>query len=1271
MSPIQSQPYLFMKRALTGQPDHETQHFPVVCIGASAGGLDAFKKFVAAIPEDTGMAFLIMQHFDAGYHSTLPEILKPLTSLEVSEIADDMVLQPGHIYIVPNDKAPILQKGILKLEKRKAKKHPHLPIDHFFAVMAEVFQTNTYGILLTGMGSDGTLGLKKIKEAGGVTFVQNPLSAKYSSMPQHAIDAQVVHFILDVEKIPLKLSNILKTLKEYPKPADSDTQRQLEDESLYKKILTMLRIRKGVDFSYYKQTTIRRRILRRMIITQVEELINYVHLLELETKEQEILYQDLLIPVTSFFRDELIFENLCEKVFPEILNNKGNGAPLRIWTAGCSTGEEAYSVAICLHEHLGARIAGMKVQLFATDLSEKAIQKARLGIYTKREVESISETRLEQFFSKLDGHYQVKKNIRDLCVFATHNFLKDPPFAKMDLISCRNVLIYMEAYLQKKALTTFHYALNEKGVLLLGKSETAGNTPELFKLTDKQQKFYTKKEAAVKIARGFTDSKESAVANPDASKPKYVSRKEDYEKNADDIFLSKYVPAAVVVNEHFEIVQFRGATGSFLEGSPGKASLNVLKMAKESLSFEIRNALHKARETKEIVIKNDILLQTSNLRVSIEVAPLLQTIEPHYLVVFKSEPVEPSVTAASLEEGAEVNLRVKQLEKDLAQLRDDMRTVTEDLEAANEELQSANEELLSGSEELQSLNEELETSKEEVQSTNEELMTINQELYDRNDQYNRARQYSEAIVNTITEPLLVLNRDLRIKSANPAFYETFRLRDDDITGKILFELQESNWDVPALRTPLLNVQTGQQTKAEWEVVFDLPGSVERTFFMTAQPVNTHTSEELILLAFKDITLQKTELIRLENSAKSLRKELKVIETFFMEAPALFCILKGPEHVFKFINPRYSTVSGGKSLIGKPFADAFPELENQGYKTILDNVFKTGEPFFGESMRATHFPGSSDNESFVDLSCQAYTNDDHQIEGVMFFAYEVTEQIHARHLLENNAAILEGTVQERTASLVQTNAALEKSNRNLQAFASIASHDLQEPLRKIKTFVGLLRNRYAKDFVPEANTLLQKTEVASIRMSNLIRDVLNYSRISMPERSFIPCDLNTIVQSVLEDFELLIAEKEVTVNLHNRLPELEAIPSQMNQLFYNLLGNALKFSDPAREQQIDIECEKRIADSEADSPFTKGQEFYRIIFRDNGIGFDPQYATQIFAVFERLNNASKYDGTGIGLALCLRIVQFHSGRINAAGSPGKGSTFTVDLPATQTGTNVAN
>ncbi len=781
-------------------------HFPVVGIGASAGGLDAFKKLLKAIPVDSGMAYVLVQHLDPSHESMLVEILQKVTLIPVLEIADDIKVQPNHIYILPSNKMMIANDGVLELTPRpaKSKMERNLPIDLFFTSLSEVHQSHAIGVVLSGTASDGTMGLKAIKEQGGITFAQDEASAAYEGMPNSAVEAGVVDFVLPPDKIPQKLLEVISIIK--GKDVEDIPQ---QDEDVFKQILSLLRIRKGTDFTYYKPSTIRRRILRRMAINKTEEPSVYLKYLREKKPEQDLLYQDLLIPVTDFFRDPKIYDSLCKAVFPLIVKNKKDGEPIRVWVAGCSTGEEVYSMAICFKDLLGDRFSEdghQRMQIFATDISEPAIAKARSGIYSKTDVIGLSEAHLKEYFTKNNGDYQAKKSIRDLCVFAVHNFLKDPAFSKIDFISCRNVLIYMEPYLQKKALATFHYALNQKGFLLLGKSETTSGVPDHFgvcqlKDTAKTDKIFTRKDIASRFVptativseKNFTDTNSYTKSEPVRT---------GFQKTADDIILSKYTPAGVVVNEAMDIVHFRGSTGHFLEPSPGKASLNVLKMAKEGLSFELRNILHKAKKENTTVVKENIPIQINGIQtnISIEAIPLPNVIEPHYLVLFHQKTVDSRQLAAGNKQATVTNkretanekremrnaqdLRIAQLEKELAQSREDMRSITEDQEAANEELQSANEELLSGSEELQSLNEEMETSKEELQSTNEELTVVNQEIIGLNEQITEARDYAEAIISTLYEPLLVLDKNMRIKSANSSFYKTFQVNEKIQKGNL-------------------------------------------------------------------------------------------------------------------------------------------------------------------------------------------------------------------------------------------------------------------------------------------------------------------------------------------------------------------------------------------------------------------------------------------------------------------------------------------------------
>jgi two-component system CheB/CheR fusion protein len=1113
--------------------------FPVVGIGASAGGLDTFKRLLKAIPENSGMAFILVQHLDPSHESILADLLQRVTSIPVLEVTDNIKVAPDHIYIIPANKLLTATDGVLKLSARPPKNQRSMPIDLLFSSLAEVHQSHAIGVVLSGTGTDGTQGLKAIKDHGGVTFAQDQQSASYDAMPQSAIDADVVDFILTPENIPKQLLALNKTFRLSPNGHAVNAEQQQEEG--FKKILSLLRIRRGVDFTYYKQTTIRRRISRRIALSKLVDISEYLIYLKENESELDILYQDLLIPVTAFFRDPPIFDNLRDRVFPILFKSKPEHEPIRIWIAGCSTGEEAYSIVMSLHEFLGDRMKTYKIQLFATDISEMAIAKARSGVYKKSEIDGLSTSRLHQFFVKSNGGFQLNKNIRETCVFALHNFLKDPPFANIDLISCRNSLIYMDPFLQKNALTTFHYSLNENGILFLGKSETAGQVSELFNILDKQSKIYTRKPSRGKSSHLPGAGREDLFKKYKGQAGAIEDHKEDFQKNADDILLSKYVPPGVIVNKELDIVQFRGSTGIWLESNSGKPNLNILKMAREGLAFEIRNALNKVKTTKETTIKEDIPIQFMGMehRVTIEVIPLSKTIEPHYLILFKNHLSTPGISnilksnddaddVKSVKKTKEQIQNLKLL-KELAQAREDMRNITEDQEAFNEELQSANEELLSGSEELQSLNEELETSKEETQTSNEELIIVNQELYDRNEQLNLSRLFAESIVTTIREPLIVLNHNLQVRSANKSFYTKFNTTPGETEGRLLFDLGNKQWDIVSLRTLLENLLPERNNIVDFEVSHVFPSIGFRTMHLNAtQILKNNNEEQSILLAFEDITEQR-----------KIDKDLRL---------------------------------------------------------------------FSEE--------------------------------------------------------LEKKVLERTFSLKKANTELNYSNESLEQFAYVASHDLQEPLRKIMTFSSMLDDGFKKDLPLAAQILISKITHSSERMSRLIREVLDFSRILHGDSAFEKVSLNQTVSNIVSDFDLLIQEKNAIIS-YDKLPTIEAIPVQIHQLFYNLIGNSLKFSNNDIVPVITI-ASRMLTEEELSKHSTLDQDipFCEISIKDNGIGFEQQYADQIFLIFHRLHGRNEFAGTGIGLALCKKIVVNHHGEIDAQSNEKDGALFRILLPLTQ-------
>ncbi len=991
--------------------------FPVVGIGASAGGLDAFKKLLKAIPEDSGMAYVLVQHLDPNHESLLQELLQKVTNIPVLEITDDIKVLPDHIYIIPSNKMMIANDGVLELTPRPAKNknERNLPIDLFFTSLAEVHQSHAIGVVLSGTASDGTQGLKAIKDHGGITFAQDEASAAYDSMPHSAAQAGVVDFILPPEKIPQKLLEVTKIINGIGNKIDEQILPK-QDEDVFKQILTLLRIRKGTDFTYYKQTTIRRRILRRMAINKNEELADYLNFIRENKTEQDVLYQDLLIPVTGFFRDPKIFDHLCESVFPLIVKNKLPDEPIRIWVAGCSTGEEAYSIAICLKEfledtsHLFSEGRGLSVQIFATDISEPAIVKARAGTYKKNEVEGLTAQRLQEFFTKINGSYQANKSIRDLCVFAVHNFLKDPPFGKMDFISCRNVLIYMEPYLQKKALTTFHYALKQKGFLLLGKSETTSGVPELFVLSktidSKTDKLFNRKDVPGKFMHIASQRSELNFSTINMNTKSEVIRT-DFQKTADDIMLSKYTPAGVVVNEAMDIVHFRGNTGNFLQQSPGKPSHNLLKMAKNGLAFELRNVLHKAKKQKTPVVKDNIPVDVNGTlhTISIEALLLPDTIEPHYLVLFhdgnsmgnKQSAINNKKTATDKIKSNDKDLRIQQLEKELALSREDMRSITEDQEASNEELQSANEELLSSSEELQSLNEELETGKEELQSTNEELMIINQEMISLNEQATAAKDYAEAIIVNIREPLLVLDKNLRIKTANNAFYKTFKVSEKETEAVLIYDLGNKQWDIPELRTLLEKILPEKSVFNDFEVVHTFSNIGERVMLLNAREVvNKPSTEKLILLSIEDITERKRAEEVIEKSGEHFRNLVK-------ELPAAVYTCNAQGYI-TYYNQAAAKLWGRKPEIGKElWCGSVKMYKPDG--TFLPNdlcpmaiTLKEGRKFFSEEIIIERPDGSRSN---VLVNPQPEFNLNGDITGAVNMIIDITEQVIARKKTEES------------------------------------------------------------------------------------------------------------------------------------------------------------------------------------------------------------------------------------------------------------------------------
>jgi two-component system CheB/CheR fusion protein len=759
-----------------GGTNESNAPLPIVGIGASAGGLEALTTFLKAVSPDLGMAFVLIPHLDPFRKSAFTQILSRTTSMPVLNITDGMRVERDQVYVIPPNSELTIADAVLHICDREGPRSVNTTIDIFLRSLAADQGTNAIGVILSGTASDGTLGLTAIKAEGGITFAQDERSAKYDGMPASAIASGNVDFVLPPDAIARELARI----REHPLVRSH--QEHIESEDLGKdvymaQVFRLLRRATKVDFSEYKPPTISRRIQRRMVLHRIEKLSDYAALLHRDRNEVNALYQDLLINVTSFFRNPEAFEALKQTVYPTILQGRASNAPIRIWVPGCSTGEETYSHAISLVEFLGEERAEIPIQIFGTDLSETAVQRARAGFFKGSIEADVSPVRLRRFFHKADGGYQISKTIRDLCIFSTQNVFSDPPFSRMDLVSCRNVMIYLSQTLQKRVIPIFHYALTPNGFLMIGSAEgllSAGS--ELFEMADKKQKIYRKKFVSTPLIFGFSmgAERDMEVLEAPAPPPRQSEAAKvppELHREADRLLLARYAPPAVVINDQLEILQTRGRTGPFLELPTGKASLNLLKMARSGLSFELQKAVDEARKSGVETIRENIHVEDEGgtKLTNVRVIPFRTPVQEHnnFLTVFEPAPAQ-SATPASSEpltpgEQSEKDNLIAQLRQELAATKDYQQSIIESQEATNEELQSANEEIQSGNEELQSTNEELQTSKEELESANEELHTVNEEMQHRNELLSQLNNDLTNLLNTVNLAMVMVGADLSVR----------------------------------------------------------------------------------------------------------------------------------------------------------------------------------------------------------------------------------------------------------------------------------------------------------------------------------------------------------------------------------------------------------------------------------------------------------------------------------------------------------------------------
>lgn len=761
----------------------DTSGFPIVGIGASAGGLEALEQFLGNVPENSGMAYVVIQHLDPTQKGMLPDLLQRITKMKVFQAKDRMPAKPDCVYVIPPNKSMSILKGVLYLFEPLEERGLRLPIDFFLRSLADDQMERSVGVILSGMGSDGSLGLKAIKEKNGTLVVQEPTTAKFDSMPRNAIDSVAADIVAPANELPAKLIAILK---QYP-VVKADSEIGIHDKSALDKIIIILRTHTGNDFSLYKKNTVYRRFERRMGVHNIDKISSYVHFLQENNKEVEILFKELMIGVTNFFRDPVVWEKMKEIVLPNMIVNLQPNSTLRAWIPGCSTGEEAYSLAIIFKETL-EKInphGGISLQIFATDLDNEAIETARKGIFSPNIAADVSSNRLTRFFIKTDEGYRINTEIREMIVFAQHNIIMQPPFTKIDILSCRNLLIYLDPELQKKILGLFYYSTNTNGIVLLGSAETLGKQSYLFTPIDTKLKIF--KRAVIPQVPELFDFPSSfsrgKQTNTDTQMPAKLAQ--NIQTLADQLLLQHFSPPGVLVNQNGDIIYISGRTGKYLEPAVGKANMNIFAMLREGLRNEFPAAFRKAIVNKEAVDLHNVKISTNDstqiISVKIQWIDKPEPLNGLIMVIFNDVQTVADIKLGTKKGKQSLNsIREAELEEEVQRTREELKNTLEEMQTSQEELKSTNEELQSANEELQSTNEELTTSKEEMQSLNEELQTVNAELQSKVDEFSRVNNDMKNLLNSTDIATLFLDKELNIRRYTNQATQIFKLIKSDI-----------------------------------------------------------------------------------------------------------------------------------------------------------------------------------------------------------------------------------------------------------------------------------------------------------------------------------------------------------------------------------------------------------------------------------------------------------------------------------------------------------
>jgi two-component system CheB/CheR fusion protein len=1201
---------------------------PIVAVGASAGGLEAIQELLRALPNDTGMGFVIVQHLSPTHESMLPEILARSTEMEVVEVEDEPSVEPNRLYVIPPNRSMGIAGGVLSLLPRPEGGMQHRPVDQFFSALAEDRGHRAIGVVLSGTGSDGTRGVQAIKAQGGITFAQDA-TAQQDSMPRSAIASGCVDFVL----APRDIAEEIVRIAHHPfiGVAGGAPPEERAGRTNLERIFGMLRQVTGVDFTHYKFNTLFRRITRRAVLLKMEGLAEYADHLQRTPVEVEALYQDILISVTSFFRNPESFEALKSKALPRLTQDRPRNDPIRTWVVGCSTGEEAYSVAMTIAEYLSDAGLMFPVQIYATDLNGVAIDRARAGFYPKAISQDITPERLRRFFVELDGGYRISKALRDMCVFARHNALTDPPFSRMDLICCRNLLIYVEPQLQKKLMPVLHYALKPHAFLMLGGAETIGTFRDLFDLEDVRSKLYSKRsgkaqlEMPALIARGNPIALAAGEKRPRPGHGLLRDVQTDVQREADRVLMSRYAPAGVLVNADLEVLQFRGHTGVYLAPAPGRASLNLLKMAREGLLVSLRSALHRVRKEGGTAREEGVRIKSNGgfREVDVVVIPVKGDTanERCYLVLFEDPAarrpaaVKKRAEAQDAAPGEDKDGHLLRLTQELAATREYLQSVIEQQDAANEELQSANEEVQSANEELQSINEELETSKEEIQSSNEELTTVNEELQNRNEELNRANNDLTNLLLSVQLPIVMVWPDLRIRRFTPTAERVIGLIPSDV-GRPIGDIKFGR-DVPDL-TELVREVIDTVSVRELEVR-DKTG---RWHWLRIRPYRTMDNRidgaVIVLVDIHDLKQSQ------EGSIRQARILERTHEPIIVREPGGEIVYwnRGAEQLYGYAK---------QEAVGRNSHELLQTSGAADVEAIEDALAREGK-WSGELTHRTR-----GGETLVVESSMAVVS-----EGEQRLVIETNRDMSQRKALEDS-------LRKRVSELAA-------ADRHKNQFLAMLAHELRNPLAPMRNAIDIMRAQGSGSTNGESIDMLHR-QVS--KMARIVDDLLEVARITHGQIQLrkAPVVLQEIVRNSVETVQPAMGRHGL--DLHLALPAepllVQGDATRLEQVVCNLLENAVKFTPDAGRIAVEVRAEQARADARRQAV---------VSVRDSGVGIQAEMLWRVFDLFVQADEslARSSGGLGIGLSLVRALVEGHDGSVTAhSDGIGRGSEFVVRLP----------